>query len=144
MSDILIQLNINAPVTKVFNAFATADGLDTWWTLNSKANPVQNGIYHFHFGEGYDWKGRVTELVNYEAIEWEITEASPDWVGSKVGVILKEVANHTVVDFYHKGWAEASDHFRISSYCWAVYLRCMKANLERGVFIPYEDRLVIV
>jgi len=59
---------------------------------------------------------------------------------TKVGVSLNENATDTIVDFYHKGWAEASDHFRISSYCWAMYLLCMKENLERGIVTPYEAR----
>jgi uncharacterized protein YndB with AHSA1/START domain len=117
MPNILIQMNINSPVAAVFNGFATSDGLDTWWPKSSKAAPKQGGIYHFYFAPEFDWKGKVTRIINNEAIEWEMTEAAPEWIGSKIGVILKEENGHTVVDFYHKGWADTSEHFRISSYC---------------------------
>jgi uncharacterized protein YndB with AHSA1/START domain len=141
MPEILIQLNINVPAKHVFNAFVTVDGLNAWWTKDSTARPSKGEIFDFHFGTECHWQGRVTEYRRNEIIEWEMTKASPDWMGSKVGAVLKEHDEYTIVDFYHKGWAYSNEHFRISSYCWAMYLRCMKEWLEKGVFIEYENRL---
>jgi hypothetical protein len=36
---------------------------------------------------------------------------------------------------------EPNHHFRTSSYCWAMYLRLLKQNLEAGLFVVYEKRL---
>ena len=33
------------------------------------------------------------------------------------------------------------EHFRISSYCWAMYLRVLKRGVEFGEAVPYKDRL---
>lgn len=143
MPDILIQLRINTPASRIFHSFSDPDGLSAWWTQHALANPKVGGIYDFFFGPDYEWKGEVTLLREDEAIEWRMIKASPDWVGTKVGVSLKSGADHTLVDFYHTGWKEASDHFRISSYCWAIYLRCLKANVEKGIVTHYEDRLMV-
>jgi hypothetical protein len=43
--------------------------------------------------------------------------------------------------FAHRGWPEANDHYRTSSFCWAMYLRLMKRHLETGEQVPYAIRL---
>ena len=35
----------------------------------------------------------------------------------------------------------ANEHWRISCYCWAMYLRLIRRYLEYGETIPYESRL---
>jgi hypothetical protein len=49
--------------------------------------------------------------------------------------------NSTDVHFYHEGWPQANEHFKISSFCWAMYLRILKRNIEKGELVPYEKRL---
>ena len=39
------------------------------------------------------------------------------------------------------GWPSANEHCRISSYCWAMYLRILRRFLEHGEVVPYEARL---
>jgi len=31
--------------------------------------------------------------------------------------------------------------FRISTHCWAMYLRILRRHFEHGESVPYEDRL---
>ncbi len=38
--------------------------------------------------------------------------------------------------FAHRGWPEANDHYRTSSFFWAMYLRFMKRHLETGEQVP--------
>jgi len=47
----------------------------------------------------------------------------------------------TQVHFHHTGWPDADDHYRVSCYCWAMYLRLLKRYLEHDEVVPYEDRL---
>jgi hypothetical protein len=49
----------------------------------------------------------------------------------------------TQVRFAHTGWPEANEHYRISCYCWAMYLRVLKRHLEFGERVPYEKRLEV-
>jgi hypothetical protein len=54
------------------------------------------------------------------------------------------LAGHAAqVRFHHLGWPEANEHYRISCFCWAMYLRIMKRNLEYGETVPYERRLAV-
>ncbi|MBK8405323.1 MAG: SRPBCC domain-containing protein [Saprospiraceae bacterium] len=75
--------------------------------------------------------------------EFELTmqTSDQDWDGSKVGFRLTDKNNVTEIQFYHTGWKEANEHYRISNYCWAMYLRLLKRCLEFGEFVPYADRL---
>ncbi len=140
MTDILHQFPIKASAQRVFQAMATPAGLDTWWTKRSAGQPAEGAEYEFWFAPEYDWRGIVTRCAAEQELEWKITRADADWEGTRVGFRLRETNGVTTVNFYHCGWAEANEHFRISSYCWATYLRILKRNLEHGEFVPYEAR----
>jgi hypothetical protein len=63
-----------------------------------------------------------------------------DWIGTRVGFVLSEQNGSTNVEFYHTGWNGKSEHFKISSYCWAMYLRLLRRYVELGEIIEFEKR----
>ena len=140
MPDVLLQLKVNAPPSRVFKAFATPAGLDSWWTLSSSGDAELGSEWRLYFGPGHVWRARVTRCVPGEAFEWTAETAMDDWIGTRVGVTLTGSDAGTVIDFYHCGWAEPDDHYRISGFCWASYLRLLRRNIEFGEFVPYELR----
>ena len=70
----------------------------------------------------------------------EITAADEGWTGTKVKFFLTRKGDSTDLQFEHTGWKETNDHFRVSSYCWAKYLRLLKKFIEEGVIVPYDER----
>ena len=52
-----------------------------------------------------------------------------------------EGTDSTRVRFYHTGWPTENEHWRVSCYCWPMYLRIMRRNLEHGETVLYENRL---
>jgi uncharacterized protein YndB with AHSA1/START domain len=141
MADILQDFPIAAPAARVFEAVSTPAGLDCWWTLTSRGTPIDGSEYGLDFGPDYLWTARVVACVPDEVFELELTSAMPDWLGSRVGFRLAPHRNGTWVQFHHTGWAEPSEHYRISSHCWAMYLRLLRRYLEHGEQVPYRDRL---
>lgn len=141
MADILHDLPIKAPIVRVFDAFSTPAGLDTWWTKTSAGEPKDAAEYTLGFGPGYDWRARVTRLQPGAAFELEMIAADDDWLGSRVGVELEARDGVTWVAFYHRGWPSANEHYRISCNCWAMYLRVLRRYLEHDERVPYEQRL---
>jgi uncharacterized protein YndB with AHSA1/START domain len=141
MPSILHDFFINAPAKKVFACISSPNGLDQWWTKHSSAEQVLGGVYELWFGPEYDWRGKVTKLNPNTDFELEIFNADKDWNGTLVGFHLEEKDGAAIIRFYHKNWHEENEHFRISSYCWAMYLRILKRYLEHGETVPYEDRL---
>ena len=73
--------------------------------------------------------------------ELRITLADGDWTGTLVGFALKPEGARTRVTFHHTGWPTANEHWRVSSYCWAMYLRIMRRYVEHGEVVPYGKRL---
>jgi uncharacterized protein YndB with AHSA1/START domain len=142
MADILHEFTIETPPERVFEAIATPAGLDRWWTKASEGEPKLDAEYTLLFGSGYDWRGRVTRCVPGREFELQITQAHPDWLETRIGCRLDPEGDAaTRVRFYHTGWPSENEHWRISCYCWAMYLRLMRRYLEYGETVAYEDRL---
>lgn len=143
MPDILHDFPIAAPIDRVFGILSSPEGLDAWWTKRAEGIPGVGNRYRLHFGSGYDWVGVMRRYEPATLLEWEITEADADWLNTRVGFRLAPVDGRTQVEFYHAGWAAPNDHYRISCYCWAMYLRILKRYIEQGEQVPYEDRLSV-
>ena len=141
MPDIYHHFWIKSSPHKVFENIVTSKGLDNWWTKTSEAKPQPGANYTLHFGPGYTWKAKVNTYQADQVFELEFTEADADWVGTKVGFKLSLKDGKTEVHFHHRGWPGENEHFKISSYCWAMYLRILKRYTEFGEQVPYEKRL---
>jgi uncharacterized protein YndB with AHSA1/START domain len=142
VADILQEFTVKAPPGRVFDMFATADGLNRWWTKSSSGQAKEGAEYSLFFGPEYDWRAKVTRCLTGSVFELEITHAHEDWQGTRVGCELEPNGKSgTLVRFYHTGWPQQNEHWRISCYCWAMYLRLLRRYLEHGEFVPYEQRL---
>jgi uncharacterized protein YndB with AHSA1/START domain len=141
MPDIFHQFPIKASVRRVFQAVATPEGLDSWWTKRSSGTPVVASEYELWFGPKYDWRAIVSWAVLSTEFELEMTGADQDWLGTRVGFHLQEKGGVTQVRFHHTGWPASNDHYRVSCFCWAMYLRLLKRYVEFGEQVPYEERL---
>ena len=47
------------------------------------------------------------------------------------------------MQFKHLGWREPNEHYRVSTFCWAMHLRVLKRHLEVGAEVEYERRLEV-
>jgi uncharacterized protein YndB with AHSA1/START domain len=141
MPDIFHHFPIKASRHAVFNAVSIPAGLDSWWTMTAAGDPAEGSEYQLGFGPGYDWRAKVTRSVPNTEFELQLTGADADWQDTRVGFALAEKDGVTDVSFHHLGWPEGNEHYRISCYCWAMYLRVLKRYLEFGEIVPYEDRL---
>ncbi len=143
MADIYHDFPIKADPARVFEAVATSAGLDHWWTKRSRGQPAVGSEYELDFGPAHQWRARVSRCDPGRAFELEMTTAHPDWTGSRVGFELEPTAHGTQVHFRHVGWPEPNEHYRVSTYCWAMYLRVLKRHLEFGENVEYERRLEV-
>jgi uncharacterized protein YndB with AHSA1/START domain len=142
MADIVHEFTVRAPLPQVFQLFSTPEGLAKWWTKTSTGDVRAEGEFRLYFGPEFDWRAAVTRYVPPTTFELQMTDAHPDWMGTRVGCELAPEGNGTTrVRFYHTGWPEQNEHWRVSCYCWAMYLRILRRNLEHGEFVEYERRL---
>ena len=141
MADILHHFPIQASLQQVFAAVSTPEGLDAWWTERSSGEPVEGGEYELWFGPEYDWRAVVSRCVPEAEFELEIIGADEDWLATRVGFVLEEKEGVTEVRFYHTGWPKANEHYSVSCYCWAMYLRLLRRYVVHGEVVAYKDRL---
>ena len=141
MPNILHDFPIKSDPAAVYRAISTPDGLNHWWTQRARGQATTGHEYELWFGPDADWRARVTEAVPERTFGLEMTGAAADWLGTTVRFVLEADGEATMVRFSHSGWETESEHFRVSSYCWAMYLRVMRRYVEAGEQVPYEDRL---
>ena len=123
MPDIVHDLPINAVASRVFRAVSMPAELDHWWTARSAGKPRLGAEYELWFGPEYDWRATVTRCEPDVAFELTLSHADKEWVGTQVGFHGNAKGGATQVCFHHLGWPAASEHNRVSCYCWAMYLR---------------------
>jgi len=141
VADIFHDFVIQAPIDRVFQAVSTPQGLDCWWTQKSAGEAAEGNELELYFGPGYDWRAKVTRSVAPSDLELEMVRADDDWKGTRVGFHLENRQESTQSRFYHTGWPHENEHWRVSCYCWAMYLRLLRRYLEHGEIAPYERRL---
>lgn len=140
MADIYHDFTVSASPKKTFEVIATPNGLDRWWSLRSSGSPQPGATYVLDFGPGYAWEAVVKTVKLDQQIIWQMTVADEDWTGTQVGFELLPRGDQTLVRFHHTGWPIVNDHFRRSSYCWAMYLRILKRYIEEGETVAYSNR----
>ncbi|HTR20709.1 MAG TPA: SRPBCC domain-containing protein [Gemmatimonadales bacterium] len=141
MPDIILDFPIKAAAARVYQAISTPAGLDQWWTAKSKGEPRVGAEYELWFGPQYDWRAKVTRCRTDAEFELELTRGDKEWVGTRVGFVLRGEGSGTLVKFRHLGWPTESEQWRVSCYCWAMYLRILRRYLEHGETVAYERRL---
>ena len=138
MTNIFHNFPINCSIDRVFETISTPQGLDKWWTKTALGIAATGETFHLYFEPDYHWTGCVSKCTPNTEFELTMQSSDNDWEGTKVGFQLIGKSNLTEVQFYHIGWKQANEHYCTSNYCWAMYLRILKRNLELGEFIHYR------
>jgi uncharacterized protein YndB with AHSA1/START domain len=141
MAEIVHYFVIHATREKIFPVISSARGLNSWWTKTCEGSPSAGEIYKLGFGEPYQWEAVVSEVKPLEVFEMQMTKSDDDWTRSVLRFELHPSTEFTAVRFFHTGWRSSNEHFRVSNYCWAMYLRLLKLNVETGLVVPYDERL---
>lgn len=139
-NNIYHDLPVQEGLERVFQVISEPTELTQWWPLKCSGTPGMGELYNFFFGEPYNWFGKVVQFQKNESFYIQMTDADEDWNGTIFGFELAEAKGTTWIKFSHKGWSAPNQHFRHSSFCWALLLNGLKQYIEKGVVIPFEDR----
>ena len=135
------DITIKSSAESIFNAITQPEGLDSWWTKKSSGSPKMGTEYRFFFTTGYDWFAKVLLATDKKQIMFKMIDADPDWIDTLLTfTIIKKENDSCLLRFDHTEWRSINDHFRRTSYCWALYLRGLKKYLEEGLVTPYGRR----
>jgi len=140
MFELIHQFQVKASAEKVFDAFTSPAGLNSWWTLEAGGRPETGQTCRFYFGPEYDWRATVIHIVHGKELTWQMTRAMEDWMPTQVGFVLTEEKGACSVRFFHRNWPNNGDHFAITNFCWGQLLRGLKNYVENGIAVPFELR----
>jgi len=97
-------------------------------------------VFNFYFTEQYDWDAKLIDVQENLRCVWKMTKADDDWLNTQFGFQLSEKEGITTVEFHHTGWLDSNEHFKRSSYCWAMYLHLLKSYIETGKITTFDKR----
>jgi uncharacterized protein YndB with AHSA1/START domain len=117
---LLIQLTIPAPLTEVWNAFTTSDGLMTWLTPSATVDLRTGGDWICHFPGGSTGGGTILSFIPQQ--ELVISALAPDKFPNvraqhtTARFSFTADGNATLVRLTQTGWQEGEEWNRAYEY----------------------------
>lgn len=148
MANIIHRVGIQAPLSKVYAALSTIDGLAAWWTTDTTGQSRIGGAIDFRFRtEAGDEIGgfgmQVVELVPDEKVRWRVQSGPAEWVDTDIEFLLSQQDGFTIVRFAHRKWREEVEFMAHCSTKWATFLLSLRDLLETGKGAPAPHDLRI-
>ena len=141
MATIYHQVGIKAPLSDVYNAIATTEGVTGWWTQTS-GNPENNGNLEFSF-DGHIVSARVTAKTPEKYIEWTVAGDAGEWLDTRICFDLDQKPEQVMVNFQHTDWKQATPFLAHCSTKWGVFMLSLKDYLETGTGKPFPHDIHI-
>ncbi len=138
MADIKHNLEIQAPTNKVYQAIAKQEGVQNWWTLQTRITSEIGGSAEFWFGEEYYIKMEITELLPDSRVGWICRVGDHQWIGTEISFDLEEANNNTLLRFGHQNWESQTEFFGHCNFQWGKYLLSLKNYCENGKGEPFR------
>ena len=144
MVDIIHRVGIKAPISKVYDAVATPEGVAGWWTRDTTGSNGTGGnvTVRFRRKDGSEVGHMNYEIVKLEpnrGVRWRFLDGPPEWIGTDATFDLTQDGDTTVVLFGHRNWKEAVEFTAHCSMKWAVFLLSLKALVETGKGRPSPE-----
>jgi uncharacterized protein YndB with AHSA1/START domain len=144
MSDIRHRVGIRAPISEVYSAVATREGVAEWWTSDVEGESRPGGKLAFRFGFPEPWVAmEVVELVAPTMVQWRCVEGPDEWMDTTITFELKAGEDDTALLFTHAGWREPVEFMHHCSTKWAYFLLGLKAGFEDGKASPWPNDMPV-
>ena len=133
------QVNIKATPDTIYQAISTQDGLSSFWTSDSQAEPKVGSIAIFGFG-GPSQRMRVDELVPGKRVTWTALDDFPTWDSTTVTWDISPAEKgETSVIFRHGNWSPSvsQDDLGSVNYTWGLIVERLRQYSETGKPVPY-------
>ncbi|HEY6077828.1 MAG TPA: SRPBCC domain-containing protein [Polyangiaceae bacterium] len=148
MVDIIHKVGIKAPISKVYAALSTVEGVAGWWSRETSGDSKLGGTIKVVFrSPAGELKGQMEfqlrELHPNEQVVWRVTSGPEEWLGTDVTFALSQRGEHTVVIFGHRNWREAVEFTAHCSMKWATFMLSLKQLVETGAGLPAPHDLKI-
>lgn len=138
MYDIRHRIGVEAAPEAAYQRLATIDGLQRWWTTDTRGRSAVGDEIGFHFG-GPDrfMTMQVVELDAARRVVWRCADGPPEWIDTTISFDLKQVDGETILNFTHAGWREPVEFMGHCSSKWGSYLLSLKHDIEDDAGRPF-------
>lgn len=148
MVDINHRVGIKAPVSKVYEALATVEGIGNWWTNETTGVYKIGGNIDVRFlsldgKEIGSMSFEVVELEPNKKVHWRFKSGPKEWIGTDVVFNLSQEEDYTIVLFSHKNWKELIEFTFHCSMKWAIFMLSLKELIETGNGKPSPNDIKI-
>jgi uncharacterized protein YndB with AHSA1/START domain len=148
MADIIHRVGVKAPVSEVYTALSTVEGVARWWTKETSGSSTIGGTIEvrFHSPDGKEigrMSMQVVALDSNKNVHWRVTTGPEEWVRTDVIFNLSQEGEYTIVLFGHKNWRKANEFMSHCSTKWATFLLSLKELVETGTGKPSPNDIKI-
>ena len=135
---IALAVTVNAPPGRITDALSTGEGLASFWTADSHAEPQPGSVARFGFG-GPQLEMRVDQLDPGRRVTWTCLSDFPmppgHWRGTTVTWDLtRDDGGGAGVLLQHGNWPDRLTQAELAStaYTWSLVLTALKGYAETG------------
>jgi uncharacterized protein YndB with AHSA1/START domain len=148
MVDIIHRVGIKAPVSKVYAALATIEGVAGWWTKETAgvSEPGRTMEVLFSTPAGKRIGGMKMDVVALEPnkkVHWRFIGGPEEWIGTDATFDLSQDGDYTIVLFGHRNWRQAVEFMAHCSMKWGTFMMSLKEFVETGEGRPSPDDVKI-
>jgi hypothetical protein len=142
MPNITHTISTSVEIKEALSAITSLDGLNSWWTTDSKGDPTKGGVLAFRFGGG--GPDMSVEKVTEREVIWKCVSGPEEWLGTTVEFRFQmEEGGNTALYFTHRGWAEETPFHYHCSMKWASFMLSLKEYLDLGQGRPFPNDIQI-
>jgi uncharacterized protein YndB with AHSA1/START domain len=144
-----MKLEYAAPATKLYEQFATEQGVKNWWTVFCEMQPRAGGTASFRFpSSGFHAVVKILKLDAPNCVEWEVTDSKHpessgfvdlnDWIGTRIRFDLCELpGGRSRLNFTHAG-LKLKECLGVCTSAWSFFLNdSLRGYLETGAGKPH-------
>jgi uncharacterized protein YndB with AHSA1/START domain len=148
MADIIHRVGIKAPISDVYAAVSTVEGVAGWWTKQTTGVSKPGGTIDARFlkpsGEEMGaMTMEVTALEPDKKVHWRFTKGPEEWIGTDATFDLYQDGEYTILLFGHRNWREPVEFMSHCSMKWATFMLSLRELVETGRGKPSPNDLKI-
>jgi uncharacterized protein YndB with AHSA1/START domain len=148
MADIIHRVGIKAPISNVYAAVSTVEGVANWWTKETTgvAKPGDTIDVRFLSPSGTEIGAMTMDVLTLEPhkrAHWRFKKGPAEWIGTDVTFDLYQDGDYTILLFGHRNWREPVEFMAHCSMKWATFMLSLKELVETGRGKPSPNDMKI-
>lgn len=138
MSDLLHNITINADGQHVYDAVATQQGMQGWWTRDTTLEARVGGTAVFGFNHrGAVFHMTIDALEPGKLVQMSCSGDHPEWAGTTLEWTIEPTPEGTVLHFVHRGWRASTPFMASCNSTWGELMFRLKDYVETGRTNPH-------